>query len=72
MTKHELAIEGMHCDACVRRVTTALSSVPGVQVEAVQVGAATVLAGADVSPDALATAIRDAGFEPAALARAAR
>jgi len=30
----------MHCDACVRRVTTALQAVPGVGVDAVKVGSA--------------------------------
>ena len=36
----KLSIEGMHCGACVRRVTTALEAVPGVQVGAVEVGSA--------------------------------
>jgi len=36
----KLSIEGMHCGACVRRVTTALQAVPGVQVGAVEVGLA--------------------------------
>ncbi len=36
----KLSIEGMHCGACVRRVTTALQAVPGVQVGAVEVGSA--------------------------------
>ena len=36
----KLSIEGMHCGACVRRVTTALQDVPGVQVGAVEVGSA--------------------------------
>jgi copper chaperone len=35
-----LSIEGMHCGACVRRVTTALQAVPGVQLGSVQVGSA--------------------------------
>ena len=35
-----LSIEGMHCGACVRRVTTALQAVPGVQVGSVEVGSA--------------------------------
>jgi copper chaperone CopZ len=30
----------MHCEACVRRVTTALQAVPGVQVGSVEVGSA--------------------------------
>jgi copper chaperone len=36
----KLSIEGMHCRACVRRVTTALQAVSGVQVGAVEVGSA--------------------------------
>jgi copper chaperone len=36
----KLSIEGMHCGACVRRVTTALEAVPGVQLGAVEVGSA--------------------------------
>jgi copper chaperone CopZ len=34
----KLSIEGMHCGACVRRVTTALQAVPGVRVGSVEVG----------------------------------
>lgn len=36
------SIEGMHCGACVRRVTAALGNVAGVQVESVEIGSATV------------------------------
>jgi copper chaperone len=35
-----LSIEGMHCGACVRRVTNALQAVPGVAVDSVEVGSA--------------------------------
>ncbi|HEY1381655.1 MAG TPA: heavy-metal-associated domain-containing protein [Gemmataceae bacterium] len=42
MSHVHLTIDGMHCDACVRRVTGALQSVPGVRVERVRVGAADV------------------------------
>lgn len=38
----EFQIQGMHCGACVRRVTTALEKVPGVAVQNVIVGSATV------------------------------
>jgi copper chaperone len=38
-----LAIEGMHCGACVRRVTSALQSVQGVTVNSVEVGSAKVV-----------------------------
>jgi copper chaperone len=37
-----LAIEGMHCGACVRRVTTALQNVQGATVSSVEVGSAKV------------------------------
>ena len=35
-----LSIEGMHCGACVRRVTNALQAVPGVAVGSVEIGSA--------------------------------
>ena len=38
----KLAIDGMHCDGCVRRVTAALEKVPGATVEQVEVGSAKV------------------------------
>jgi copper chaperone len=37
-----LSIEGMHCGACVRRVTQALQRVPETEVEEVRIGAARV------------------------------
>lgn len=37
-----LRIEGMHCGACIRRVTQALQQVPGTAVGEVRVGAARV------------------------------
>jgi copper chaperone CopZ len=55
-------IEGMHCGACVQRVTRALNQVPGTQVDEVSVGAARVHTDAQM-PDAYLTAIRKAGFE---------
>ena len=42
MNHVRLTIDGMHCDACVRRVTVALQSVPGVRVNRVAVGSADV------------------------------
>jgi copper chaperone len=38
----DLTIDGMHCGACVRRVTSALQSVDGVAVNSVEVGSAKV------------------------------
>ena len=40
MTQLSLTIGGMHCGACVRRVTAALDKIPGVQVGSVEVGSA--------------------------------
>jgi Cu2+-exporting ATPase len=37
-----LAIDGMHCEGCVRRVTAALAKVPGADVEKAEVGSARV------------------------------
>jgi copper chaperone len=37
-----LKIDGMHCDACVRRVRAALSSVNGIEVKDVKVGSAEI------------------------------
>jgi copper chaperone len=48
-----LAIEGMHCGACVRRVTSALQGVEGVRVNSVEVGSAKVVF------DAAETSVQD-------------
>jgi copper chaperone len=55
-------IDGMHCGACVQRVTRAMHQVPGTQVDEVRVGAARVHADTK-APDAYIAAIRKAGFE---------
>ena len=47
--KLQLHIEGMHCGACVRRVTTALNRLSGVQVVNVEIGSAQVQFDADAS-----------------------
>lgn len=58
-----LSIEGMHCDACVRRVSNALAGVEGVRVDSVQVGSATVATDpARVSPEQVAAAVDRIGF----------
>jgi copper chaperone len=65
MTKNlVLSIEGMHCEACVRRVTNALAGVKGVQVGAVRVGSAKVeFDPAAASPEAIAAAVDRIGFK---------
>lgn len=42
MSEITLRIDGMHCGACVRRVSQALASTEGVQVKEVQIGAARI------------------------------
>lgn len=60
----KLSIEGMHCGACVKRVTNALSAVPGVQVESVDVGSAKVgYDAASVKPDQVTAAVDRIGFK---------
>lgn len=56
-----LAIDGMHCGACVRRVKTALEKVPGVQVGNVAIGRAEVELGEASAGDVVA-ALEKAGY----------
>lgn len=59
----KLSIEGMHCGACVRRVTTALQAVPGVQVRAVEVGSAKLAFNTEeVTAREIAAAVDGIGF----------
>jgi len=62
----KLAIEGMHCQACVRRVQNAIAKVEGVEVKSVEVGSAEVGAQPD-KEQAVLEAVRKAGY-PAHLA----
>lgn len=55
-----LEIDGMHCDACVRRVRKALENA-GVRSHLVEVGAAEIDA---PELEAAVAAVRRAGFEP--------
>jgi copper chaperone CopZ len=57
------AIEGMHCGACVRRLTTTLSKLPGVEVRSVEIGNATLAFDPQrASAQAIRAAIEAAGF----------
>ena len=58
---HKVLIDGMHCDACVRRVTQALGSIHGVRVDTVEISQARVLAEPHCEP-AIREAIEKAGF----------
>ena len=57
----KLLIDGMHCQACVRRVEKALSSVEGVKVESVEIGSASAVGSVSAEP-AVLQALSDAGF----------
>ena len=59
-----LKIEGMHCQACVKRVNRALEKLDGAKVLEVQVGSASVETD---DPEAAIAAVTAAGY-PAARA----
>jgi len=65
MTKDlRLSIQGMHCEACVRRVTNALAGLKGVRVDSVRVGSAQVeFDPAAASPVEIAAAVDRIGFK---------
>jgi copper chaperone len=59
----KVAIEGMHCQACVRRVQNAIVSVEGARAQEVEIGHAVVV----VDPNREETvleAVRKAGYQP--------
>ena len=61
--KLTLSIDGMHCGGCVRRVTTALERVTGVEVGSVEVGSAQMVFDSSRSgPDEIAAAVNRIGF----------
>jgi len=58
----KVAIEGMHCPACVRRVQNAIASVEGAKAQQVEIGSAVVA----VDPkreELVLDAVRKAGYE---------
>ena len=59
-----LEISGMSCGHCVRAVSDALTKLPGVSVDNVEIGSARVELDPEIaSTDVLAEAIRLAGYE---------
>jgi copper chaperone CopZ len=59
-----LQIQGMHCGACVRRVTNALEKVGGVKINNVEVGSASVTVDPQsVRPEQLVEAVNRIGFQ---------
>ncbi|HWZ49989.1 MAG TPA: heavy-metal-associated domain-containing protein [Granulicella sp.] len=58
-----LSIEGMHCGACVRRVTNALQAVPGVAVGSVEIGSAKLAFDSEeATAQEIAAAVSGIGF----------
>jgi copper chaperone CopZ len=63
MPEFTLHIDGMHCGSCVRRVTQALASTEGLQVQEVRLGAARLSAATEPAPVDLAiAALAKAGY----------
>jgi copper chaperone len=61
--KLTLSIEGMHCGGCVRRVTTALQGVEGVELGSVEVGSAQMIFHPDqASAEEIAATVNRIGF----------
>lgn len=66
MERLHLSIEGMSCQHCVTAVTEALSRVPGVTVERVQIGEAEVAYQPDQTTEqSILDAVSDEGYEAA-------
>jgi copper chaperone len=63
MAEFTLRIDGMHCGSCVRRVSQALSSTEGLQIEEVRIGAARLKSTGDQPPvEAAIAALAKAGY----------
>ena len=63
MAEYTLRIDGMHCGSCMRRVSHALASTPGIVVDEVRIGAARVSSDENPPPLGLAiAAIAKAGY----------
>ena len=63
MDQSTFKIDGMSCGGCVHRVSNVLKSLPGVEVEEVIVGRATVkLDPAGTTPEQLIRALAEAGY----------
>jgi copper chaperone len=64
MDQVSIAISGMSCGGCVAAVTRALSAVPGVTVQAVEVGSASVVLEPGIGQlSSVEAAIERAGFD---------
>jgi copper chaperone CopZ len=67
MERMSIPIGGMSCGGCVNNVRNALARLPGVQVDQVKVGSATLAYDpALVTPEAIREAVTRAGYQPLA------
>ena len=65
MEQLSIKIAGMSCGGCVSSVRNALTRLPGVQVQQVEIGTAVVKYDPKLStPESIRSAILKAGFEP--------
>jgi copper chaperone CopZ len=63
MRQLTISVGGMSCEHCVGRVSKALAALPGVRVEHVEVGSASVTyEPAVISPERLAQTVEDLGY----------
>jgi copper chaperone len=62
MREINLKIDGMHCGACIRRVTQSLQIVPGAEVEEVRLGAARIQLPEGADANLLLAGLSRAGF----------
>jgi copper chaperone CopZ len=64
MTQQTIDIGGMTCGHCLKRVRAALAALPGVTIDTMRVGQATVsFDESTIDGDAIARAIADAGYD---------
>lgn len=61
MREVRLKIEGMHCGACVKRVTMSLEKL-GAKIEEVEVGSARLKADDSVTDSAMLAALQKSGY----------
>jgi copper chaperone len=60
----KLSIDGMHCGACVRRVTEALQRAAGVELGGVEIGSAQMeFDSTETSAEKIIAAVNSIGFQ---------
>jgi copper chaperone len=63
MAEITLRIDGMHCGACVKRVTQALASQQGLAVKEVRIGAARIESDQQATASQAVEALAKAGYK---------